>query len=194
MEEANKLGLARTTFYFFDFRDDEKQTRRGLLSSLLVQLCDQSGICYNILCDLFSAHREGSREPSEGELTRCLKNVVISLGRVPIYIIIDALDECPNTFGIPSARETVLSVVRDIHDLRLSNLHICITSRPEPDIKTTLAPLASQSLSLHDQAGQRRDIRNYIVSVVNQDPTMKRWRRQDKELVIETLSQRADGM
>jgi hypothetical protein len=113
---------------------------------------------------------------------------------VPIYIIIDALDECPNTFGIPSARETVLSVVRDIHDLRLSNLHICITSRPEPDIKTTLAPLASQSLSLHNQAGQTRDIMNYIVSVVNQDPTMKRWRRQDKELVIETLSQRADGM
>ena len=194
LEETNKLGLAPTTFHFFDFRDDEKQTRRGLLSSLLVQLCDQSGTCYDILCERFTAHREGSRQPSEGELSRCLKFVVNSLGRVPIYIIIDALDECPNTSGIPSAREAVLSVVSDIHDLRLPNLHVCITSRPEPDIKNTLAPLAPQSLSLHDQAGQRRDIVDYIVSVVNQDPAMGKWRQQDKELVIETLSQRADGM
>jgi len=194
LEDTSKLGLAPTTFYFFDFRDKEKQTRRGLISSLLVQLCDQSGTCYNILCDLFSAHREGSQEPSEGELTRCLKNMVISLGRVPIFIIIDALDECPNTFDTPSARETVLSVVRDIHGLRLSNLHICITSRPEPDIKNTLVPLAPQSLSVHDQPGQTRDIMDYIVSVVSQDPAMRRWRQQDKKLVIETLSQRADGM
>jgi hypothetical protein len=36
----------------------------------------------------------------------------------------------------------------------------------------------------------------YIKSVVYSDsePIMRRWRKEDKELVIETLAERADGM
>ena len=44
---------------------------------------------------------------------------------------IDALDECPNTLGIPSHHDRVLWLVKELIDLHLPNLHICITSRPE---------------------------------------------------------------
>ena len=113
---------------------------------------------------------------------------------VPIYLILDALDECPITTGLPPPRERVLELVKKLIKLNLSNLRLCVTSRPEIDIRTSLEPLASNQISLHNQAGQKKDIADYVRSVVYSDSNMKRWRDEDKELVIETLSERADGM
>ena len=114
----------------------------------------------------------------------------------PIYLIMDALDECSNTSGIPSPRDRVLRLVKELVDLQISNLRICVTSRPEFDIRDVLEPLTSRRVSLHDQSGQKRDIVDYVRSVVysNSEPYMRRWKKEDKELVIETLAERADGM
>jgi hypothetical protein len=51
-------------------------------------------------------------------------------------------------------------------------------------------------VSLHDQSGQKKDIVDYVKSVIysNSESIMKRWRTEDKELVIKVLSERADGM
>ena len=84
--------------------------------------------------------------------------------------------------------------MKDLIDLGLPNLHLCVTSRPEIDIRTTLEPLASAQLSLHDQPGQKRDIDEYVRAVVQSDTKMRRWREDDRRLVIETLSEKADGM
>lgn len=118
------------------------------------------------------------------------------LGQLPTYLIIDALDECPNATGTPSAREKVLNFVEDLVQSNHSNLFVCITSRPEQDINTTLNLLTSQSLrvSLHKEVGQREDINRYIRCFVLNDKAMRRWRAEDRELVIVELSERAQGM
>jgi len=113
---------------------------------------------------------------------------------VPIYLILDALDECPNTTGIPSSRDKVLELVEKLVNWNLPNLHLCITSRPEIDIRTSLEPLTSNRVSLHDQSGQKKDIVDYVNSVVYSDKNMRRWREEDKKVVIDVLSDRADGM
>jgi len=115
---------------------------------------------------------------------------------VPIYLIIDAVDECPNTTGMPSARDHVLNLVEKMVKLNLPSLHLCVTSRPEIDIQVSLETLTSpsNSISLHEQDGQRKDITDFVRAVVYSDKNMRRWRNDDKELVIETLSERADGM
>jgi hypothetical protein len=117
-------------------------------------------------------------------------------GEPPIYLIIDALDECPGTSGIKSPREKVLGLVTALVKLHIPSLRLCVTSRPEFDIQTILEPLAptSNRISLHDQNGQRKDIVDYVTSVVHEDIKMKKWRENDKRHVIETLSERADGM
>ncbi|KAI0247815.1 hypothetical protein BJV78DRAFT_1363940 [Lactifluus subvellereus] len=84
----------------------------------------------------------------------CLKDILEYPGQAPICVIVDALDECPNTSSTPSPREKVLSVVAELVGLRLPNLRICITSRPETDIDAVLDPLMSHSFSLHDEDGQ----------------------------------------
>jgi hypothetical protein len=117
-------------------------------------------------------------------------------GQHPIYLIVDALDEASGASGIPSARERVLQLLNELVELRHQNLHICVTSRPEIDIRDVLDPLTSRRVSLHDQTGQNEDIADYVRSVVYSDlePIIRRWTKEDKDLVIETLSERADGM
>jgi hypothetical protein len=114
----------------------------------------------------------------------------------PTYLIIDALDESPDNSGIPSPRERVLQLVKELVELHLPYLRICVTSRPEIDIRDVLEPLTSLRVSLHDQTGQKQDIVEYVKSVVysESEPIMRRWRTEDKELVVEVLSERADGM
>jgi hypothetical protein len=38
------------------------------------------------------------------------------------------------------------------------------------------------------------DIENYIKSVVNKDPMNRRWKTGEKQMVIDVLTKRADGM
>jgi hypothetical protein len=125
---------------------------------------------------------------------RCLKDVLEIPGQAPIYLIVDGLDECSNTSALPSPREKILMVLEDLVDSRLPNLRICVTSRPEIDIKVVLEPLTFRSISLHDESGQRKDIGNYVMFVVNTDPKIQRWKAVDRELVIDVLIKKSDGM
>jgi hypothetical protein len=115
-------------------------------------------------------------------------------GQPAIYIIVDALDECPNNSGMPTPREKVLEFLEDLIDYGLPHVHICISSRPEFDIRTVLEPLAPFRVSLHDETGQKKDIQGYVSAVVHSDRKMRKWRAPEKQLVIDTLSERADGM
>ena len=196
IEAICKAGNASMAYFYFDFRDANKQRLRDLIPSLLTQLSARSHPRCNILSDLYSAHDEGKSQPSDSTLARCLEEMLSLSDQLPTYLIIDALDESPNTSGIPSPRETVLQLLEDLVNLSLPNLRICVTSRPEIDIRNVLEPLSSHHVSLHDQSGQKEDIANYVRSVVysRSEQIMRRWKTEDKEFVIETLSERADGM
>jgi hypothetical protein len=194
IEDARKAGLASLAYYYFDFKDSQKQDRRGLLSSLLLQLSARSDALCNILDQTYLTCDKGSRQPSESDLIDCLKEMLSVHGQGKVYIILDALDECSNNSGMPTSRENVLGLLKDLIALRLPHVHICVTSRPEVDIQTALDNLASHRVSLHEEGGQRRDIIDYIKSVVESDPRMGKWREEDKQLVIGTLARKADGM
>ena len=181
-------------YYYFDFRDSAKQDVRGLLSSLVVQLCAMSDLCHDVLSGLYSKHNVGLRLPDDDSLTQCLKDMLELPGLPPVYIVIDALDECPETSGAPSPRELVLDLIVDLVESPLSNLRICVMSRPEADIREVLGPLVSYSVSLHDEDGKKQDITDYINSTVQSDRKMRKWRAEDRQLVVDALTQRADGM
>ena len=181
-------------YYYFDFNTVAKQGIRGFLTSLLSQLCAKSNPCHDILSDLYSENIAGSQQPGNDALTECLKKM-LRLPQQPMkYIIMDALDECPNITGFPTPREDVLDLLEDLLKLDLPDLRICVTSRPEVDIRNVLEPLTSLRVSLHDETGQKQDILDYISSVVHKDRRMRKWKSEDKQLVIDTLSAKADGM
>ncbi|KAI9434800.1 hypothetical protein H4582DRAFT_1855632, partial [Lactarius indigo] len=196
IDALNKAGLASMAYFYFDFQDVAKQSRRDLLRSLLIQLSHSSDPFCDILSRLYDAYGKGTRQPSDKALMNCLKEMVALPNQRPVYLIMDALDECPNTSGIPSTRELVLDVVKELVELRVSSLRICVTSRPEVDIQYAIGRLTLRSVSLHNESGQEKDIAEYIKSVVYSpsNTMMRRWRDEDKDMVIQTLSERADGM
>jgi len=185
--------LASMAYFYFDFSDIHKQSRRDLISSVVLQLSAQSIHYRDLLHRLYLAHYSGIQAPSDGVLTKCLKDMILTPNQVPVYIFMDAIDECPNTSGVPSPRKEVLGLVEELVNLRLPNLRLCVTSRPVIDIRVVLEPLSSFRVSLHDQTGQKEDIANYTRSFVHSDRWMRRWREEDKELVIQVLTKRADG-
>ena len=187
-------GNASMAYFYFDFRDVDKQKLSNLLPSLLIQLSARSDPCGDILSRLYSLHDCGERKPSDRAMVECLKEMLTLKARGPTYIIMDALDECPITSTIPSPREEVLELVNELVGLRLPNLHICVTSRPEYGIRAVLEQLTPCPVSLHDESGQQQDIANYVASFVHSDQRMRRWREEDRNLVIKTLSEKADGM
>jgi hypothetical protein len=189
-----KAGLASLAFFYCDFREDQKKDLRGLLSSLLVQLCHQSDSYCDILSKFYSEHAEGSRHPSDDELASCLTDVLKLPGHAPVYVIVDALDECSNTSAVPSPRAELLNLIEELIKSQFLNLRICVTSRPETDIKDVLDNLAFRSVSLHDEGGQNADIEDYIKSVVRTHPKSRKWKPEHKRLVIDVLTEKADGM
>jgi hypothetical protein len=194
IKALQKTGSACLAYFYCDFRDKDKQSRRNLIFSILWQLAAQSDLCCDFLSRLHSEHDDGKQKPSDGTLTRCLKEILLLPSQGSVYLIVDALDECPNSSGMPTPREEVLDFVQDLVDLQLPDLHLCVTSRPEIDIRTTLESLTSLHVSLHNQSGQTKDIIDYVSTVVNSDKKMRKWRDEDKTLVITTLSEKADGM
>jgi hypothetical protein len=176
-------------YYYFDFRDSTKQDIRGLLASLLAQLCAKSDSCYDILSELYSKNNSGSQQPNNRSLTECLKKMLQLPLQPMIFIIVDAVDECPNSTGFPNTpRERVLDLLEEFLELNLPDLRICVTSRPEVDIRDILGRLASHHISLPDGRGQKNDIFEYISFFVLTDRKMRRWRPEDKQLVFSLKS------
>jgi len=187
-------AMATMAYYYFDFRDIKKQNRYGLLTSLLSQLSAQLDSYHDVLSKLCSDNADRTQKPTSRALAECMKEMLSLPGQGQIYLVVDGIDECPNVLGIPSAREEVLDLIKELVDLKLPNVHICVASRPEIDIRAVLEPLTSLQVSVHDEKGQKEDIIKYIKSVVHSDKGMRKWKKVDQELVIDMLSEQADGM
>jgi hypothetical protein len=194
VEDLCNMGLASMAYFYCGPMDSRMQVVRELLASLIAQLSAKSNACYNILRALFSMYNEGLRHPDDDILLGCLEKMLKTDGQPTIYIIIDALDEYPNDFGVKSPREQVLELLIKLVDLRLANVRICATSCPEADIRAALASPASHAISLHSEGGQKKDIADYVGSSVHSDQAMCRWSKEDKEMVIDALSRKADGV
>ena len=188
-----EAGQASIAYFYFDSRDTAKQDLQNVLASLLTQLSAHSDSYCDILSDLHQAHNDGEEKPSTSTMITSFKEMLALPDEGPVYIILDALDECHSFF---SARTEVLDFLRDLVGLKLPNVRICVTSRPEIDIRTTLERLVSHSISIHDQNGQKKDIEDYIRSSVysGSGGLMSGWTEEDKEWVIDALIKRVDGM
>src|SRR6266705_330998 len=121
-----KAGLASLSFFYCDFREDQKKDLRGLLSSLLAQLFHQSDSYCDVLSKFYSEHANGSRYPGDDALAGCLMDLLELPGHAPVYLIVDAFDECSNTSSIPSPRDEALNLIVELIKSRIPNLRICV--------------------------------------------------------------------
>lgn len=194
IQDMCSTGLAILVIFYFHFSNTTKQDVHDLLSSVLLQLCSQSDKYSQVLSSIYTSHRNGCWEPSIDTLLDCLKRILALPGQAPLYIIVDTLDECPNSCWLRTQCQEVLKILKELIELELPSLHVCVTSRPEINIQTVFDPLNSYNVSLHDQEGQIKDLANYVKSVVGSDATIQNWPMKVKELVVDTLTKKCGGM
>ena len=199
IEEVNRTrnDLEIIACYFFDCDKPDKRNFRGLLASLVTQLCENSKRYPESMPTLYTKCRNGLDPPTEAELTQLLNRFLTELqAQFSIYIVIDGVDNCIEAESTEFPRKKVLKFLEDLVRSRHSRLKICITSSLKGDMEKSLKPLAagasSRQVTLHEEKGQKEEIRNYIAAFVqSRMPTLP---EKDKDDVIKRLSDRAGGM
>ena len=111
-------------------------------------------------------------------------------GLEDVFIVVDALDECPKSSG----REELLDLIRDIKSWSLPSLHLLATSRLEPDIKEALNHLLTSPEIPIQGPGVESDIKLHIHRQLATDVKLKKWSSDLKMEIEDTLVAGANGM
>ncbi|KAF8527660.1 hypothetical protein JB92DRAFT_2698208, partial [Gautieria morchelliformis] len=175
-------------FFYFDFRSKDIEPH-SLLRALIKQLSLKSTKAptptFDYVAKLFSDKNNGQESPSLEELKSTLE-FIIGTFENNVYIIFDALDECPR-------RHQFLELIKEIHGWKFDALHLLATSRDEPDIGKTLGDLVSHQVSM-DEGLVDGDIRVYVSRQLKDDNKLSKYSREKKEIIKTTLIDGAHGM
>ncbi|KAL6907175.1 ankyrin repeat-containing domain protein [Trichoderma evansii] len=179
-------------YFYFSFSDSQKQKVDGMLSSLIKQISARRPHIPQAVQSLGEYKNDGGR-PDTKTLMEAL--IASMQGFSAVYIIIDALDECPM---IDDERKKLLNSLRHILQVAPDSLHMFCTSRKEVDIDKAIRPLLSESwgeeVDLSDQVGVlNNDIAQYIDSILA-DADYDTWPKSIKEETKIALMEKADGM
>jgi hypothetical protein len=187
-------------YFYFDFKDERKQTLLGLLSSLVFQLATRSRPCFDILIKArTSAQKVGERIASkihadarlhatDSVLLECLKSMLQASSR--IFMILDALDECPRT----TRRTDILPFLRKLVGFDVPGLHLLVSSRPEHDVLQCMNDLPSHPLDLDKAHEQNGELSRFISHELSSSENFADWPADVKLHARRILVERSRGM
>ncbi|KAK0712126.1 hypothetical protein B0H67DRAFT_306659 [Lasiosphaeris hirsuta] len=193
--QARVAGTSRmVVYYYFDFRDGEKQKAANFLKSVIYQLTSARPDLPHSAAALYRSKNNGIEEPSIEELCGVIQAEVERTELT--YLIIDALHECPSSrqteCGSQNERRPLLQKFLN-RDFLPCNLNILITSRAEPDIKVAMSDLATHTIAIQNLAVDT-DVGIYVANEIERDLTTKNWDPKLKKRVIDTVMAGARGM
>jgi hypothetical protein len=181
-------------YFYFDYSEQETQGVEGMLSSLIKQISARRPCILRAVKELSKYKHGGGRPDAEALKTAFAATL---RGFSAVFIVIDALDECPVLGG---KREELLQT---LHGIMTSptisqNLHLFCTSRKDNDIDAAMSPLLYNHASTDIDMGANynaldNDIRQYIDSALMGDDYIS-WSEDMKAEVREQLIKKADGV
>lgn len=190
LEESNNIAGTAVAFFYFSFSDVGKQNIDGMLKSIIKQLCCQRPDTPKALQDLRALQRQDrclDRNALEGILDATIK------GFNDVFIILDALDECPTSNG---EQKLLLIFLKQLRKKNHENLHMFWTSRNEEEIRISYPAHDSSSLKIGIDLSDYKprlddDIGLYIDKTLDEYDS---WTPKMKEEARATLIEKADGM
>jgi hypothetical protein len=179
-------------FFYFSFNDAKTQNVIEMLCSLIKQICCRRPDTPQSIQALVEYKEKGQRPDR-----RTLENTLLATirGFSTVYVVLDALDECPFENG---ERDKLLESICRIHNQARENLHLLCTSRRETDIAAVLEPMLSSrsnmdiDLSAHKEAIDH-DIGLHIDNTFGVEH-FRSWPAEIKSEARATLIEKADGM
>lgn len=173
-----EIGIA---YIYCNYKEVAKQKLDQLLAHLLHQLVAPGSLLTDQLMTLYQTNAYKQTRPSIEDYTGLLHAAVQSFDKV--YVVVDALDECPETDG---TRKSLIA------ELRALNINVLITSRDLPIIQNHL----SNAVRLEIRASEE-DIQEYIQYRIRESDRIATYVERSPELrdlITSKILQNAKGM
>jgi hypothetical protein len=165
-------------YFYFDTNTSGQHTISNLLCSLIDQLSVQTSSPDRTLATLWRSCGGRDLPDSRALILEALIPILREFTE-PVYIVIDALDEC-------SERDKLLKSIGKIVDAQPSNLHILLTSRSE-------FPRLKSAVSVSIQGCVDPDIELYITDTLD-EPDFAGWYLESKTQIKLELLKQSGGM
>ncbi|VDB86734.1 unnamed protein product [Peniophora sp. CBMAI 1063] len=188
LEKDHSLPLA---YFYFDHTDRDKQDCRGLASSLVFQIGTRPESLPHLKARY--ASRLPGRTPTLDDLLDLLSGILPLCGK--IFVIIDALDECPER-----ARDsTLLDFLGRLCEIQKDDaidLRLLVVSRPELDIRDRMLKLYTHALDIRDAHTHTDEIYNHISAELHNGKSTyyHGWSEDLTKRVHAALMKKSNGM
>jgi hypothetical protein len=178
------VSEAALAFFYLDFNDNNGSKVETLIRSIIAQLSGRKPEAPAALEKLFNQNQEGANQPTLKDLFTVLSQIIKEFSIV--YIIIDALDECPEL-------DEALQMLLDFRQWNIKDLHVLVTSRHLLEIESYLSDLTTDQVCLNGR-GVEQDISLYIEDTLKKDLKLAKWPLEVRNEISITLSDGANGM
>lgn len=173
------IGIA---YIYCNFQGQEEQKIDNLLASLLKQLVQNQPSLPRSVKDLYYRNIEKQTRPSPDEISRALQSVAKMYKR--IFIIVDALDECP------ASDDCRARFISELFNLQARHgINILATSRFIPEIVNQF----EGSVSLEIRASTE-DMERYVEGHMRRLPYFVNQNRQLLEEIETGISEAVNGI
>lgn len=177
--QAPAIGVA---YLYCNYKRHEEQTISSLLAAMLKQLVQDRPLIAKPLSSLYDRHEIPRTRPSIEETLSALQSVLANYSRV--YVVIDALDECPDRDG---ARSQLLKLCRSIQ--RQTDLRLMVTSRHISDIVNKFKGMPQLEVR-----ASNADVKRYVVGQIDRLPKCVQRDDDLQEFVQNKIVEAVDGM
>lgn len=165
-------------YWYFQFDSDATKNIDTMSRSLIRQL-SRSPLAPEVINIWEEHHLKGSQPDSKA--ISCVLHSLLSAIRGEIYLVLDALDECPENEE-SKERGSLLLLLEDLLKRHSTKIHILATSRPEPDIQQKLERFSKIDLEAH----LAEDVKTFVTISLAQNP-LKRWKTDIHDLILDEL-------
>ena len=181
---SNAFSDSAVAYYYFDYRDQNLQTPASFTASILRQLVTQMPLFPESIVELYELYKYQEVRGLLAPLRLLLRDICSSFNMC--FFLIDALDECVEK----SVRKTILEI---LEQLKSEKVKVFVTSRPHT---YDIGSIHKNALKIKVNASEA-DLRTYCFSMIDaSENTSELLGENDalRALVVDTISQNADGM
>ena len=193
-EELDKIAAqsqdVMLSYFFFDNRNNKRDTAVSMLRGLIFQLIQQHSTLLEHILPAFKVQKEDLFSDSSFEsLWRIFESMVRDPGIDSIFCVLDGVDECDE-----NSLEILTKKLRGFFSKSLTGLKLIVVSRELPDcIPRAMSNFPSVRLDLDSDREVNSDLQRFITIKVNELSAEKSYSNGLRASVERALLERAKG-
>ncbi|KJK64202.1 NACHT domain protein [Aspergillus parasiticus SU-1] len=157
------------SYWYFQFSRDETQNVKNMTRSIIRQLVPEE--LPGSLVSLWKEHGRQNREPDQDKLSTVLRDVINNYTGDRLFLIFDALDECPD--NEVHERDLLFQVLKGLIDEHGKKIHLLATSRYEENIRCHL----EESLKIDLEYRMNDDVEAFVRDALDHGK-LSRWKKE----------------